>query len=484
MPMIKAAAQNVTTTRNLLPQSSHAGTIGRAASEVHIGNQAMLRRLSRTTPHLQCKLQIGAVNDPLEAEADRVADQVVRMSDPSVSIATAPPQVSRKCAGCEEEEDKKLHAKPSGAPLPGEAPPIVHDVLRSPGQPLDGQTRALLEPRFGADFADVRLHTDAPAAESAQAVGALAYAVGPDLVFASGAYAPASRAGQRLLAHELTHVMQNGHGGSGSTLRRDTPDAGAGPTDAGTGPAQPKPAICPAITPVCPPEYCKPFSSQQEAQQDRDGKGESILIDIGHLNSRAVDLFRQFIFTPGPAGDISSTYANDFTNCAVSRDTTQALLQKLQTALQANPPTIPPSGAVTLNIASLIPTSELATFMCRMVFDDYTTVAGLIAGGVGETQESEKIGKNTSGAVNDSRSASGTITVTRNTDGSYGVNPDITYTVVDTLDFCPGNCGGSNAQKLTIPLSRWEASSISGDVPFKVVFPAPSLVGAFDSEEG
>jgi len=506
MKSVKLATTEVTTSPALESQAAAAVNRSRSDSAGYAGNQAALRRLSRTTPHVQCKLQIGAVNDPPEAEADRVADQVMRMSDPNISIAVSTPQISRECAGCEEEEDKKLHAKPAGAALTDEAPALVHNVLRSPGQPLDGPTRASLEPRFSADFADVRLHTDAPAAESAQAVGALAYAVGRDLVFAAGAYAPASHAGQRLLAHELTHVMQNGYGG-GSTLRRDMPDAGAGPaqpqpqpvsttgtntaaptgagpSDAGTGPAQPQPAICPQVTPACPAEYCKPFSSQQEAEQDRTTNGEGLLGDIRMLNSRAEPLFRQFVFNPGPAGDISSTYANDFSNCAVSRDTTQALLQKVQTALQANLPSIPPGGAVTLNITSVIPPQELATFMCRMVFDDYTSVPGLIAGGVGETQESEKIGKNTSSRVNDSRSASGTITVTRNSDGSFGINPDITYTVVDTLDFCPGNCGGSSAQKLTVPLSRWEASSISGDVPFKVVFPAPSLVGAFDSEEG
>lgn len=438
------------------------------------GNQAALRRLSRIAPQVQCKLQIGAVNDPLEAEADRVAEQVMRTADPGVSVAHSLPQISRKCAACDQ-EDQKLHARPTEALLSGEAPSLVNDVLRSPGQPLDRRIRVLMEGRFGVDFSDVRLHTGASAAESARTVGALAYAVGSDLVFAPGEYAPTSHAGQRLLAHELTHVVQNGHGGK-SMLRRVAPSDAAEP-------AQPQGPVCPQVTPPCPPEYCKPFSSRQEAEQDRATKAESLLGDIQHLNSHAEPLFRRFVFDPGPAGDISSSFADDFTNCAVSRETTQALLQELQAALRANPPSIPSGGSVTLNVTSVIGARELSTFMCRMVFDDYTSVPGLIAGGVGETQESEKIGKNVSGAVNDSRSASGTIVVTRNSDGSFLIVPDITYTVVDTLDFCPGNCGGFGAQLLTVPLSRWEASSISGDVPFKVVFPAPSLIGAFDSEE-
>lgn len=87
-------------------------------------------------------------------------------------------------------------------------PQIVHDVLRSSGEPLDAQTRTLMEPRFGHDFRQVRIHADAKAAESARAVNAQAYTVGNDVVFEAGRYAPDRAEGRRLLAHELTHVMQ------------------------------------------------------------------------------------------------------------------------------------------------------------------------------------------------------------------------------------------------------------------------------------
>jgi outer membrane protein OmpA-like peptidoglycan-associated protein len=94
------------------------------------------------------------------------------------------------------------------AHAPDTAPPIVHDVLRSPGQPLDDRTRAFMEPRFGHDFSGVRVHTDADAADSARAVRALAYTVGQNVVFGAGQYAPATPAGRNLMAHELTHVVQ------------------------------------------------------------------------------------------------------------------------------------------------------------------------------------------------------------------------------------------------------------------------------------
>lgn len=87
-------------------------------------------------------------------------------------------------------------------------PPIVHEVLRSPGRPLDAETRAFMEPRLGHDFSQVRVHTDGKAAASARAVSASAYTVGRDMVFGTGQFAPATVQGRRLIAHELAHVAQ------------------------------------------------------------------------------------------------------------------------------------------------------------------------------------------------------------------------------------------------------------------------------------
>lgn len=97
---------------------------------------------------------------------------------------------------------------PSLSPHPSEAPPIVHEVLRSPGQQLDAASRAFFEPRFGHNFGHVRVHADPKAAASARAVNALAYTVGQDVVFGEGRFAPNSAAGRRLLAHELAHTVQ------------------------------------------------------------------------------------------------------------------------------------------------------------------------------------------------------------------------------------------------------------------------------------
>jgi hypothetical protein len=112
-----------------------------------------------------------------------------------------------KCPECEDKEKEGTMQRKAAGPAAG-VPPIVHDVLRSPGNPLDRGTREFMGPRFGQDFSQVRVHTDAKAAESARAVNALAYTAGRNIAFASGQYAPETETGRRLLAHELAHVVQ------------------------------------------------------------------------------------------------------------------------------------------------------------------------------------------------------------------------------------------------------------------------------------
>jgi hypothetical protein len=119
---------------------------------------------------------------------------------------------SGSCDKCHnQEETLQRHATDQASQSPSSAvPPIVYDVLRSSGQPLDRTTRTAMESHFGHDFSQVRVHTDAQASHSAQAVNSLAYTVGRDVVFAQGQYAPTSHQGKRLLAHELAHVVQQG----------------------------------------------------------------------------------------------------------------------------------------------------------------------------------------------------------------------------------------------------------------------------------
>jgi hypothetical protein len=116
-----------------------------------------------------------------------------------------------ECEDCKKKKKMPLQRRADGLAAPAIAPPIVHDVLRSPGQPLDEDTQSQFAAKFRRDFSQVRVHTDEQAAESARAVGALAYTVGNNVVFGAGRYSPANSGGRRLLAHELTHVVQQRH---------------------------------------------------------------------------------------------------------------------------------------------------------------------------------------------------------------------------------------------------------------------------------
>ena len=237
-----------------------------------VGNRATRRIL--TSGVLQRKLTVGAPGDACEKEADEVAEKVLARTstlangaagsdaDDSDSHAGSrkasgagrarsillrvpihtlqqsignravarlireaygneTPELRRKCAcdkesgeECEECRAKKigLQRVSSGDGAGLEAPPIVEEILATPGQPLADSARRTLEPAFGHDFSHVRVHDDSKAAESASAVNALAYTVGNQIVFGAGQYSPGTDDGNRLLAHELTHTLQNRDG--------------------------------------------------------------------------------------------------------------------------------------------------------------------------------------------------------------------------------------------------------------------------------
>ena len=146
---------------------------------------------------LQTKLRINEPGDQYEQEADRVAGQVMRMPDTDLSgprSSSRSPLVQRQATG--------------GGTGVMEAPPIVYQVLSSPGQPLDAETRAFFEPRFGHDFSQVRVHHDTQAEESARAIDAEAYTNGEHIALEPSKFMPSSYSGRKLLAHELAHVIQ------------------------------------------------------------------------------------------------------------------------------------------------------------------------------------------------------------------------------------------------------------------------------------
>lgn len=183
---------------------------------------------------IQAKLKVAPSSDRFEAEADRIADTVTQapaagalpggISRQSIS------SVQRKCSHCEEEE--KLQRKSSGTERG--VGPVSHSLehsiesARRGGHDMSRPVRGYFEPRFGADFSGVRLHTDSNAGNLASAIGAHAFTTQQDIFFAHGQYQPDSPAGRRLLAHELTHTMQQ-RGTNSLHLQREEDEKGGLP---------------------------------------------------------------------------------------------------------------------------------------------------------------------------------------------------------------------------------------------------------------
>jgi hypothetical protein len=163
---------------------------------------------SKAPAKLQAKLTVNTQEDIYEQEADRLSEQVPSMPEPKLQRACACGDVCSKCqneeAGREHLRTKQVHAN-RGEKV---APPVVHEVLRSSGQPLDPDTRALMEPWFRHDFSRVRVHADAQAARAAAEIGARAWTFRHNIAFGSDMYAPSTPRGAALLAHELAHVVQ------------------------------------------------------------------------------------------------------------------------------------------------------------------------------------------------------------------------------------------------------------------------------------
>lgn len=184
-----------------------------------IGNHAVQRLLTADTEKLktdsktrtmnQPKLTINTPGDTHEQEASRVADHVMHMPEPYR-------QETSSCDGgrssCRKAQDvhEQLQAKPIQINDTEKSivPFLIRRVNHTPGQPLDAGAREFMEPRFGYDFSQVRVHNDTKAVQSAEAINALAYTTGRDVVFGAGKYSPNTNTGRKLLAHELAHVIQ------------------------------------------------------------------------------------------------------------------------------------------------------------------------------------------------------------------------------------------------------------------------------------
>ena len=178
-------------------------------------------------------MPVYAPPTPSPAAAPRVAQP----PPATVGLRAARPGLLQRCGGkicppgtCNHDDDDRVQRSSIGrGERAGDAPSTVHRALQSAGRPLGDTTRRTMEAHFGHDFANIRIHDDSIAAQSARSVDARAYTVGRDIVFDASLYAPDTRAGRHLLAHELAHVVQQSRGGSGlrpksAQLRLSPPD--------------------------------------------------------------------------------------------------------------------------------------------------------------------------------------------------------------------------------------------------------------------
>ncbi|MDV3353861.1 DUF4157 domain-containing protein [Leptothoe sp. LEGE 181152] len=214
---------------------------------------------------IQPKLKIGGPNDKYEQEADRIADQVMRMPEPQIQrqvdleeadedivqaklrSAQTPPAIQCKCTQCEEEETIQPKATPlmqrqveseeedeetlQTKELPGSTPEVTPNTqtqintLRNLGKPLPKSLRAFYEPRFGMDFSGIRIHTEPSVNKIASSLNARAFTLGQDIFFSQQEFQPETTSGKQLLAHELTHTIQQVGGHSRLRVRQSRDDA-------------------------------------------------------------------------------------------------------------------------------------------------------------------------------------------------------------------------------------------------------------------
>lgn len=394
---------------------------------------------------IQTEAAISKPGDQYEQLADRAAEQVMRMPDPSLQ---------RKCTGCtdasapspnyEEEVDQEntiLRKREfvSDDPPPDDMAP-VKNVLSSRGQELDRETRGFFEPRFGYDFGDVRVHTDSAAAGSARAMSARGYTVGNNIVFAAGQYQPRTETGKRLVAHELAHVVQQGTVLQKQLIQRDCDD----------------------------PNFCKPLNSYQEVIALQQLLRTVYLpLEATKFNNQTKNLYERYLsrrpgdsLAPVEFNDANSDLVKSFAESWATSDDQDAIIDLIGARLSRVP--LQPGAPVTVPVERFLSRAEMDNR--DITFSNPFSIAGHIAGGIGSSDAGDDYRKILSGDVTLEK-----VELVGST-GYVLVSTSLNYEVFDAVDFCPGDCGSPAEQLITIPMSRLEASNEAYDVPFKVTF--------------
>jgi hypothetical protein len=405
---------------------------------MNAGRQAMLQTRMPANEHIQAKLAVSQPEDKYEQEADRIADQVIA-SPPHSAIIGAPQRLQR----LSEHSNGQMDA----------APDSVEHALASPGRPLDTTLRQDMEQRFGHDFSRVRVHSGGAAEQSARDVNANAYTIGHNIVFGAGRFASGTHEGRRLIAHELTHVVQQDGQDSLGKIWRSSADFCTAYATAAEATA----------TEARLRSYFLPLMGAKFGAEVR-GLWESYL-------SRApgASLSPRVFATPG--NPIEESFA---TSRATDNDQDDVLDLVIDRVNLFPGGRLPPHTYTVSSLTNYLSASEMNN---RPI--DYSnpfSKAGNIAGGIGTSDAGPDYRKIISANV-------GMEKVPIIGDSGY-INFRLIphYEVFDAVDFCDGQSGSPLEEILTIPLSRLEASGEAYDVPYIVRFrPQPRTKREFYS---
>jgi Domain of unknown function (DUF4157) len=373
---------------------------------------------------VQAVVRVGPASDRYEQEAEALAARISSaVGGPVAAEPTgAPLAVSRLGTG---------PALPAGTTVEGR-------LDHGGGRPLSEATRRFLEPRFGSDFGAVRVHEDDRAHGLADRLHARAFTSGTDIWLGAGE----NQADRRLMAHELTHVLQQGGGAGAGTVQRDCSD----------------------------PTFCTPYATPAEAAST-EARLRSYYLPVEETkfgaNSRA--LYESYLsrhpgdsLAPVEFNDPNSDVVQSF---ASSRDTDNdqdAIIDLIGARLTRSPAPLADYVPTTMSVENFVTRAELDDRPIN--YSNPFSIAGHIAGGIGSSDAGPDYRKIQWGNATLERvPLVGGI-------GYTSVETTLHYEVFDAVDFCPGDCGSLAEQLITIPMSRLESSGEAYDVPFRVTF--------------
>jgi len=300
-----------------------------------------------------------------------------------------------------------------------------------------------MEARFGHEFADVKLHTDVAADESARTLNANAYTFGNRIVFAGGSYRPNSERGRRLLAHELAHVVQQrSQSQDGSLVQRDCSDS----------------------------TFCTAYPTKSEAASTKSWLqswylpveevkfgAESRSLYQSYLSRHRGDSLAPVNFT-NPGSELVQSFAGSW----ATADDQDAIIDLIGQRLNRAPGPLSDDTPTTMSVENFLSRPELDNRPIN--YSNPFSIAGHIAGGIGSSDAGDDYRKVLWGNATLEK-----VPLVGST-GYVSVETTLHYEVFDAVDFCPGDCGSPAEQMITVPMSRLEASDEAYDVPFKVTF--------------